>query len=120
MIHARPSISSAAAVLLALASSVGCGNSNSSKPTPGREGGAQPDAAAGGSGGIGIVGNTDAGLVDAGPVDASVGNDDTAIADAATDGRPVLPAAAIPAPWVSEDIGMVGVAGGAGRTNQGA
>jgi hypothetical protein len=32
------------------------------------------------------------------------------------DARPVLPAAAIPAPWTSEDVGLVGIAGGAGQT----
>jgi hypothetical protein len=32
------------------------------------------------------------------------------------DARPGLPAAAIPAPWISEDVGAVGMAGGSGQT----
>src|SRR5205814_7617076 len=45
---------------------------------------------------------------------------DVAEPDAAVDGRPALPLNAVPAPWVSEDIGPVGMKGGAGRTGQGA
>jgi hypothetical protein len=55
------------------------------------------------------------------PADAnSVPEDASAPPDAAVDGRPMLPTNAVPAPWVSEDIGAVGVKGGAGRTGQSA
>ncbi|HXU82501.1 MAG TPA: hypothetical protein VN914_13960, partial [Polyangia bacterium] len=58
----------------------------------------------------------DAGPEDAGPQDAGAAVAPGPDAEGtAVDGRPELPAAAIPAPWSSEDVGTVGLPGGSGQ-----
>jgi hypothetical protein len=64
----------------------------------------------GGTGGTGGTGGaaTDA-AVDGGGMDAGT-------PDVVTDTRPMVPMAAVPAPWRSEDVGTVGMPGGSGFT----
>jgi hypothetical protein len=75
--------------------------------------GAGGSTATGGSTGTGGNGTGgDSGL------DAAAGTGDQPDADVSPDAasRPTLPTAAVPEPWKSEDIGMVGMPGGAGRS----
>jgi hypothetical protein len=118
MTHVRSRFLFAASLCMAAAFAIaGCGGSDS-KPSTGSDAlivvghdgssAGQQDAA------VAVV--PDAAV----PADANVIPTDSATPDAATDARPTLPTNAVPAPWVSEDIGAVGVKGGAGRTGQGA
>jgi hypothetical protein len=124
---------------------VGCGGQKTTGPAVGREGaggtagrggeggasggavgsGGAPGKGSGGSTGTGTAGagGSSAGGSagpDAAVLDAPAPNEDTAVADASapTDTRPMLPTAAVPQPWQSQDIGTVGMPGGSGRSRR--
>jgi hypothetical protein len=124
--------------VLPLALLVGCGGNERPKGSAGMveedasaeggsggSGGRGGSAGRGGSGGSGGSAGSGGGMAGSGgsagsggfEPDAGASEDAGAEPDAGSaDTRPMLPTAAVPAPWKSEDIGMVGMMGGAGRS----
>jgi hypothetical protein len=119
MTHVRSSSLAIATSLALMFSALGCGGSDT-KPPPKTDGGSVSDVAPSDrptstGDDAGPTPSTDAPLVgtDAAPADAPA-------PDAAMDSRLALPMAAVPAPWVGEDIGGPGMPGASGRTGQAA
>jgi hypothetical protein len=121
MIYLRKLAGAAIAVALF---SFGCGGSGKNPPPKvdssvgdafGGTGGSNIVGGSGGSvGGTGGSTGGTFGVPDAGVVDAPVATEDAA-PDGAVDSKPTLSMSPVPAPWVSEDIGPVGMPGGSGR-----
>jgi hypothetical protein len=84
--------------------------------TSGGQGGSETPGSGGSVMGMGGAPEVDAAVeVDAAGDDAAVTADAQEV-DAPVDTRPELPMTAVPAPWMGEDIGMVGMVGGSGRS----